>query len=566
VTAVAAPCRDDGSQSTRPDSGLPQAPEVGADGRRATRSFSERAPPQESQVRFDLGLSRRAPLKRRAARSADMSLRSPVPSRAAAARASVPLAAWLLAAGFAAAQQVEFQIPLSDGDPNSPDRPFGIAMAPDGAHAYVPLAGDLSFSSPQTANNADVALVDVLAGAQVGQGPVGLYPEEAAVLRDAAGAALRVYVSNSTDGTVSALSPDLQTTFATIPLSPCFGSVFFGSFPYGLLLNAAGTRLYVTTAGGCDLVDVVDVVDASPTFHQLVGSFTVAGASGRPSWRNATEMVLPVTSYDSGFTSSQAGFAIVDPAAPAAAAFHFVTAPGVLAFHSANEALVAPGDRVLVPVFGGTNATLVEASLATGAVLRTYVAPAALTSPTLHGLALSPDASLCAVTSLTGGDTLFVDMASFLLVGFVDHGATSQPNEVVFTPDGSRAVVTLQGASRVDVVKHLPLFDLLLDVSAVVPQGTVFTPSVRRIEAGRPFAVYFSAVPGPTLIAGLTLHLGLPFFELFSGFGAVDGAGAAAFAMPVDPALSGVVFYTQAVTVDRDGTLRLSNGGTTTVP
>ncbi|HYC75992.1 MAG TPA: hypothetical protein VEI02_00050 [Planctomycetota bacterium] len=476
---------------------------------------------------------------------------------------------FLLLSAFAApalrAQNLERSVPLDDGDPASPDKAYGLAVDPDGVHVYAPLAGNLSLASPQTANNDDVFKVDVLTGSIVAVQTVGLYPEEVAVAVDAAGAAREVFVSNGTDGTISCLSPDLATTWATVTLSPCFGAVFLGAFPYGLLLSPDQTRLYVTTAGGCDIVDVIDVDPTSATYRTLVGSFVVPGAGGRPSWRAYPEMVLPATQYDVGFTRSDAGFVKVDVTNPTSAVFHPVTPAQPFVYHSANEAVVIAGDRVLLPIYGGTTIRLFEADLASGAVVRTLVVPPSVTSNTLHGLAVSPDGALAAVTSLTGGDTLLVDVASFAVVAMLDHGATSQPNDAAFLPDGSRLVVTLQNAGRLDVYKDLPGYDLALDLPATVAQGASATVGVRRAEHGRPYAVFVSVVPGPFAVGPYVLALGPPFFELFSGVADVRGEGSATIPVPVDPVLSGLALYFQAATVDRDGDLRLSNGAQTIV-
>jgi DNA-binding beta-propeller fold protein YncE len=489
------------------------------------------------------------------------------------AGASVPLSAPALfvlleLAGFSAAtpaQQIETSVVVTDGDPASTDKVFGLAVDPDGTHVYAALCGDLSFSSPQTANNDDVVKIDVFGGVQIATGHVGLYPEEIAVLVDPSGVAARIYVSNSTDGTISCLTPDLATTLATIPVSPCFGSVYFGAFPYGLLLSQDQKKLYVTTIGGCDAIDVVDVDPTSATFHQLVGSFAVPGASGRPTWRNATEMAIPVTTYDATFTNSQAGFAIVDPSNPSAYSVSYATSPTSLGYYSANEAVVTSGDTVLIPIYGGSNATIVELSASTGAIVRSAVLPAAATSPSVLGLALSPDGSTVAATSFTGNDVFFLDYATFAWTGLVDLGQSAQPNEVVFTRDGSRAVVSLQGLPRVDVIKDLPGYDLALDVPATIAQGASASVLVRRVEYGTPYAVFVSATAGPLQFGPHTVYLGLPFFELFSGLGSVDGTGGTGVFVPATPGLSGAVFHLQAAAVDRDGDVRLSNGASTLV-
>lgn len=464
-----------------------------------------------------------------------------------------------LCAASGAAQELETSILLDDSDPTSADNPFGLAFDPDGRHAYVPLAGNLSFLPPPGAgNNDNVVKVDVRSGVQVAVGSTGLYPEEAVVALDAFGAPRHVYVSASTDGVVNCLTPDLSVTLAAIPVSPCFGSVFFGAFPYGLALSADQTRLYVTTQGGCDLVDVLDVDPLSPTFNQLVDTFVVPGAGGRPSWRNATELVIPVAIPAPDFLTAQAGVAIVDVAAGGAYVVHPLTPPGAPGWHYANEALVVQGDKAILPLFGGATATIFEVDLATGGIVRTFVEPPTVAGVRLHGLAASPDGSTLAVTSLTAGKTLFVDYASFTTLAVYDHGG-GMPNEAAFTPDGSRLAVTLQGAARVDVLKDLPGFDLRLDAPTSIAQNATLQIHVRRVEEGAPFAVFYSATGGPTVVGPFVIGLGLPFFELFSGIGAADGTGHWSLFIPSAPFLTGLPVHFQAGTVDRDGDLRLSN-------
>lgn len=560
------------SQSTRPDQDFFEPPRSGREGvARPAPVFGGRGRAARVAGCFDLGF-----LTAPAGESPDV-VGAPIMSRPMSPdsmrpqRRGVPLflplfLCWSFAGAAVIGQTLEHSVFPTDFDPASSDKPFGLAFDPDGRTVYVALAGDLSFTSPQTANNDDVVRIDVLTGQQTAVGRSGLYPEEIAVAVDATGQARHVYVSNSTDGTVTCLTPDLSTRIADIELSPCFGAIYFGAFPYGLLLSADGTRLYVTTAGGCDTVDVLDVDPTSATFNTLIGSFTVPGSSGRPSWRNGVEIVFPLTIYNANFTGSQAGFAVVDPSNPTAAASYPVApSPGTLGFVSANEAVVLAGDLVLIPIFGGTSPTLIEASVATGAITRTLSMPAALTYATLHGLAVSADGRRAAVTSFVGGDTVFIDLASFTVSGLYDHGTTSTPNDVAFTPDGSRLVATLQDHSRVDVLKDLPGYDLRLLCPTTAAQGSTFTVAVADCETASPFGVFVSTNPGPILVGNEVVQLGLPLFELFSGVGDLVGAAAATFGMPSIPGLSGLVFYTQAVSVDRDGDLRFSNAATLTV-
>jgi DNA-binding beta-propeller fold protein YncE len=74
-----------------------------------------------------------------------------------------------------------------------------------------------------------------------------------------------------------------------------------------------------------------------------------------------------------------------------------------------------------------------------------------------HEVAVSPDGRL-AVTGEYGPNDgpgrhlVFIDVAEARLVGRVDLGPNSRPHSVVFTPDGRRAVVTLEQSDRVALV------------------------------------------------------------------------------------------------------------------
>ncbi len=457
-----------------------------------------------------------------------------------------------------AAQSLERSFMLNDGDPLSPDKGFGVALDPDGVHAYATIAGELSF--PGTApNNDDVVSFDLFTGAQTAIGQTGLFPEDIAVLRDASGATRHLYVSNSTSGTVTCLLPNLQP-IATIALSPCFGSVFQGSFPFGLLVSPDQTRLYVTTVGGCDVVEVLDVDPTSPTFNTRLSSFTVVGGGGRPSWWTWPLMVVPTSTYDPTFSFAIAGFTIVDVTNPSNQTPYAITQPIVNHYTAAYEAHVISGNRVLVTVGFEVFPTLYECSLTTGAVLRTLNLNT-VTGIVLHGLGVNASETTAAVTSLNGGETVLVDLATFGVLSVYDHGSTARPNDAVFTQDGSRIVVSMQGRTRVDVLCHLPNYALSLTAPATVNQGAGLTLGVANCEFQSPWAIYVSLSGAGPIIAGPhTVLLTPPFDVLASGTGSVAGQASAGFTIPVAPGISGLPVYLQAVTVDRDGGVRLSNG------
>ncbi len=466
--------------------------------------------------------------------------------------------------GCLAAQSLDRSLSLDDGDPLSIDHGFGVTLDPDGVHLYATIAGDLSFGNPTAFNNDNVVKFDLLTGAQVAIGSTGLYPEDITITHDAQGAARFIYVSNSTSGTVSCLTPALQPV-ATIALSPCFGSVFLGSFPFGMLLSPDETRLYVTTVGGCDTIEVLDVDPASPTFNTRVGSFTVVGGGGRPSWWNYPLMVVPTSTFDASFTYALGGFTVVDVTNPLLQTPHLVTAPIVNHFTAAYEAQVISGGRVLLTVGFEVFPTVYLCDVATGNTI-TSLNLNAITGLVLHGLGVNADETVGAATSLNGGETALFSIPALTLLSTWDHGSTARPNDATFTPDGSRLIVSMQGRTRVDILKQLPGYDLRLIAPPTVALGATFTAGLDHCESGQPWAIYASpAGPGPTIIGPYTIALSTPFDPLFGGVGDLHGVSTAVAAVPAVSSLSGLTIYLQAVTVDRDGGIRLSLGQQTTI-
>jgi hypothetical protein len=276
-------------------------------------------------------------------------------------------------------------------------------------------------------------------------------------------------------------------------------------------------------------------------------------------------MVVPTTTYDAGFTLSRAGFAVVDVTNTASQASHLVTGAIPNHFSSTTECVVVPGGKVLLSVGYEVFPTVYECVIATGAVSRTLDLNT-IAGIALHGLTTNPDRTMGVVTSLNGGETVFFDLASFTVIGVYPHGATSMPNDVVFTPDGSRLVVSMQGDARVDVLKNIPGYALKLVASPTAEVNGPLRYRIDNCEAGQPFANLFSlAGGGPQQIGPFTLFLSDPFDVGYTGFGDVQGGHSITLTVPNLPGLPGTTVYVQALTIDRDGGLRLSNGAQTLI-
>jgi len=186
----------------------------------------------------------------------------------------------------------------------------------------------------------------------------------------------------------------------------------------------------------------------------------------------------------------------------------------------------------------------------------------------LHGVALSPDGSTLAVTSLNGGDLVLINTLSFTTVSVTSTGPTGSvtlPNEVAFSPDGSQLTVTLQGAAAVKVFGAIPNYTLGLWADPVVNLGDTGALGVHHVEAGRNAWAYVSPTPGPSIHGPWTIQIGTPFSLLATLTAAVDGTAQATVVVPSIPALGGATFHLQAATLDGSGAVRLSGAVATTI-
>jgi YVTN family beta-propeller protein len=117
--------------------------------------------------------------------------------------------------------------------------PIGVAITPDGAFAYVTNGGNNTVSVIDTSNNMVVASV-----------PVGEGPQDLSITPDGAFA----YVANNVDHTVSVINTTTNTNVATIPV---------GNGPIGVALTPDGALAYVTNSQD-DTVTVIDTATNTP--------------------------------------------------------------------------------------------------------------------------------------------------------------------------------------------------------------------------------------------------------------------------------------------------------------
>jgi DNA-binding beta-propeller fold protein YncE len=364
---------------------------------------------------------------------------------------------------------------------------------------------------------------------------------------------------------VSALDPGLSGA-VSIRLPAC---PFGGSYPFGILASPDGSRVLVTTLG-CGDVHLLDSDPASPQFNTVTSSFNLPGGHGRPSWVAGPLALVPRSTFDPNFVYGEAAFAVVDVTAPGGAqSYPLLSTPPPGLYDTATDSAILPSGLGLVTVGFGQGGYLLEVDPSSGVVTRS-LAFGATSGDKLHGLGVDPDGRIAAVTFFSvASDVVFVDLASFSILGTVSIGGDTQPNEVVFTRDGSRCLVTLQKSNGVAVLGDLPGYVLELETTSVVPPGGTWEMSLRHIEHGQPAALFVSlAGGGPQLIGGETVHLSDPFWLLGEFVGDPDGGAMAQIPITAATAaaLGGATLHFQAATVDRSGAIRLSGADQTFIP
>ena len=481
----------------------------------------------------------------------------------------------LIVAAFAAvtlhAQVLDATIQVTDNQPSSADKVFGITRDVSGTKLYAALCGDLApWTAPPAQwgnyNNDNVVRIDIATAAQDAIGVCGLFPEDIAITRHANGDTRHVWVSNSNSGTVTRLDADL-TAPLEILLTPCFGANFGAVYPFSILASDDSTRVIVQGTS-CGTLDVIDAVPSSPTFSTIVNTISVPDMFGRMLWAAPQVLAVPYTTFNFdpvvGYsTSSVTGIKLVNVQLGTVVATISAGPSAQFAYPSITDLVLTPAGTILGAVGYGFSPQLVEFDLQTSSVSRVLNFPPVQIGLGLHGLALSPDGATCVITDMLGAQVVFVDVATFALVGTAATGTGSQPNELVFSRDGSRLYVSHQGAPVIQRWKQLPGHELRLQVPPAPVGGSTAVISLGNIEAGNAAALFMSLSPGPTQIGSLSIGLGLPFelFTVLSG----DLDGHAAFGAPVPLGLAGLSFWLQAATVDNDGLLRLSNTAQTTL-
>ena len=391
----------------------------------------------------------------------------------------------LVLAGAVSAQLGSVWISLDD-HVGPPDWAFGLNVAPDGQVYHVAVSGGLGSAS----NNRHLAVVDRASRSVIARHPVGLYPLEVAyevipATPTQPPLASKIFVTNSTDGTISVLDRSGKT-LKTIPL----GS---SAYPFGIAMDPTGTRLAVTTKS--EKIFLIDVATLS-----VSKTLKVPGYHGRVAFLADGRMVFGSAVPSDGKTEVTATF--MDPANPAGARTLQLLPPAAGWPSVEDVALVNDGTEAWFPILSGDK-TIRRVDTRTCTQVGSISLAGLFPSGFLHGIAASGE-GLVLATSLGGGEDVLALLRTSLpgLVSSLRLGFGQQPNDVVFTPDAREACVTIQyGQAGVHILTGLPVpvFRLGTDNATPAPGGR-FCLSLRGAESFSTVLLHFSQCRSGTLI------------------------------------------------------------------
>jgi YVTN family beta-propeller protein len=353
------------------------------------------------------------------------------------------VAAPLLLATVAHAQQYSHDISLTGLGNGSPGKPFGIAYEPTQDLIYVPLAGVGGW--PGAPNNV-VAVIDPLTDSVVQTIPCGLYPEVVAFSYDSSGQLQFGAVTNSTDGSVSIWDASLNV-MATVVLPDPFG--FGTSYPYGIAASEDGRKLWVSTVDGSGEIYAIDLTTMA---LDPAAGFTTPFASGSKLLASDGKLFAGTTRYNATWTDSEAGLVVIDIASGQITET-LITAEGSGSFPGTQDLQLLADGRIAASGLFFDGYTYVFS--ADGILDRTFSQDSGAGA---HGLALSPAGDVLVCCDLPSNKVVFLDLQNHVQIASINLASVglgySQPNDAVFAH--GKLYVTSQGTEEVVVFDQLP--------------------------------------------------------------------------------------------------------------
>lgn len=332
--------------------------------------------------------------------------------------------------------------------------PFGAKVTPDGSRLFVPLFGTYGAEGPGNT----LAVVDTATDSVVGKITLGERPEDVDFTENGKYA----YVTNSNSATVTCIDVSTLAIVATIPVGKPFDpNTYEGTYPYGIAIR--GGKAYVFCSaysdGNDEHVKILDVNPSSANFNRKVGGIVLSGVYTRGAFRPGSNELVVARGQAGNDWSAAPQVAIFDTTTDALlATITIQQAPG--GFHGMEDLCVTPNGRYAYAASynsGSGEAEVYVIDLETRKFQDLIVLGNG--DITTHGVGMRPDGLLVGVTSWNAGRVSFVFTPTNTVVYEFETG--KNPNEVTFTPDGTKAYVTNQNSHTVTAIALPSTIELL---------------------------------------------------------------------------------------------------------
>jgi len=310
--------------------------------------------------------------------------------------------------------------------------PFGATTSPDGRTVWVANSGPLDGHTGNRGRT--VTVLDAKTHRVQSVIEVGVFPEDIAFARGGR----QAFVTNSTSATVSVIDTRTRRVTQTIDLAPVPMT-----YPFGIIASRDGKKVYVTTFGGASDAGIAVLDNRDPHDVKLGGTISLPGFTGRPALTPDGSLLVVPRGQIRGGAAPEA--ALVDTATDRVVATVPLSDAG-----APQAASVTPdGKYAYVGIFGGVlggRGGVAVVDLARRTTVKLIATPA----PEVHGVRVSPDGRLVIATLFRSASISIIDTRTREITDTIGVGA--KPNDIAFTGNGRRALVTNQGETTVSVV------------------------------------------------------------------------------------------------------------------
>jgi YVTN family beta-propeller protein len=307
--------------------------------------------------------------------------------------------------------------------------PFGVAMKPDGSSLWVVNSGNFS-----TVGHT-VTRINPSTYAIQGTINVGNFPEDVAFTPSGS----QAFVTNTTDATVSVINATTNTVTQTVDLS---GIPM--RFPTGVAVTPDASKVFVTSIAGQEDTSRKNIAvlnNSNPANVTIGSTITLTGNTGRPAFTPDGSQF--VAGYNVG-NEAPPGAVFINPSNNAILATPMLTEVGV----NPGTAVTPDGRFTYLTKFsidGGTGKVWVIDN-ATHATVTTIPMP----DRSMYGIRITPDGRFAFATNFALNQVTVISTATNQIVANIPVG--TNPNDIAFTPDSTKAFVTNEGNTTVSVI------------------------------------------------------------------------------------------------------------------